>query len=143
MKKMEGRMKDNLLEIRDAMYAGVCLYNRLKKTIVEINGEVVSIEDKKILGLYLGILHTQNSISDKLIETNLKKDTNIGYKCIDEYEYYVSYENCFKYIFSTMDFETIEDYFVCLLDNHIIKKLNREYNFNPFKINCKHYFYLL
>jgi len=127
-------MKKELLEIKNAMYAGVCLYNRLKKIIVEIEGEIVSIDDKKILGLYLGILHTKNSISEKLIETELRKDTNIGYKYIDEYEYSTTYENCFKNIFNTMNLNTIEDYFECLLDNEIIKKLNREYNFNPFTI---------
>jgi hypothetical protein len=123
-------MKKDILEIKNAMYVGVCLYNRLRKTIVEIEGEFVSIEDKKILALYLGILHTENSISNKLIETELKRDTNIGYKEVDEYEYSSAYEECFKHIFNTMNFENIEDYFVSLLNNEIIVKLNREYNFN-------------
>jgi len=123
-------MNNELIEMKNAMYAGVCFYNRLRKTIVEIEGKFVSKEDKKILGLYLGILHTENSVSNMLIGTELKKDTNIGYKCIDEYEYTDAYEECFKYIFSNMNFETIEDYFISLLDNEIIIKLNREYNFN-------------
>lgn len=124
-------MKKDLFEIKNAMYAGVCLYNRLRKTILEIEGEYVSLEDKKVLGLYLGILHTQNSVSNKVMDTELFKNTNIGYKSVDEYDYFNSYEKYFKYIFDNMNFENIEDYFQSLLNNEIIVKLNREYNFNP------------
>jgi integrase len=99
--------------------------------VAEIEGEYVSLEDKKVLGLYLGILHTENSVSNKLIDTELLKNTNIGYKSVDEYEYFNSYEKHFKYIFDNMNFESIEDYFASLLNNEIIVKLNREYNFNP------------
>lgn len=123
-------MNNQFIEIENAIYAGVCFYNRLRKTIVEIEGKFVSKEDKRILGLYLGILHTENSISNRLGATELKNNTNIGYKCIDEYEYKDAYENYFKAFFSTMNFETIEDYFSSLLNNEIIVKLNREYNFN-------------
>ena len=55
-------MKKGNLEVGNAVYTGVCIYNRLRKSIVEIENEFVTLEDKIDLGLYLGVLHSKNNI---------------------------------------------------------------------------------
>ena len=53
-------MTNKNLEIETAVYNGICIYNRLRKSIIQIEGKFVHLEDKIELGLYLGILHSQN-----------------------------------------------------------------------------------
>lgn len=124
-------MKKDIQEIKNAIYTGICIYQRLSKTIVSIENEIVSFEDKKDLSLYLGIIHSENSISNLLLKTELKKDTNIKYKKIDEQEMKNIYNKIFRDSLIQLNFETIEDYFSSLLEKDIVIKLNREYSFNP------------
>ena len=126
-------MENNNLEIFNAVYVGVCMYSRLRKSIVEIEGKFVSLEDKKELGLYLGILHSNNSINSLLKETELVKDTKINYNRLISTDFCEQYNLYFKDLINSINAKTIEEYFVSLLDNEIIKKLNNEYNFNPFE----------
>ena len=125
-------MNNDILEIRNAIYTGICIYKRLSRTIVKIENEIVSLEDKKDLSLYLGIIHSQNSISNMLMETELKKDTNIGYKMLEEREFFNVCTTLFNESLINTNFETLEEYFYSLLNKDIVIKLNREYNFKPF-----------
>ena len=127
-----------MLDIKNALYTGICIYDRLSRTIVEIDGKIVSLEDKKNLSLYLGIIHTENCISNLLIESDLKKDTNITYKKLDNKTFLSIYNKIFKDSLIDIDIKTIEDYFMSLLNKDIVMKLNSEYNFNPSEfINIK------
>jgi len=123
-------MESERLEIENAIYTGICIYNRLSRTIVEIENSFVSLDDKRELSLYLGILHSQNHISDKLIETNIKKHTLITYKKIDSNTYLELYNLYFKDMINNFNLETIEEFLKCLLTKDIVKSLNREYDFN-------------
>ena len=120
-------------DIKNALYTGICIYERLSRTIVEIDGKIVSLEDKKDLSLYLGIIHTENSISNLLIESDLKKDTGITYKKLDNKTILSIYNKIFKDSLIDIKIKTIEDYFFSLLNKDIVIKLNDEYNFNPSK----------
>lgn len=123
-------MENNKLEIENAIYIGVCIYNNLRKSIVEIEDKFVSLEDKKILSLYLGILHTKNKVSSLLGETDLVKNTKINYKKLDSKLFYEIYNTYFNDIIDNINKESIEDYFSELLNRNIVIKLNEEYNFN-------------
>lgn len=126
-------MNNDILEIRNAIYTGISIYKRLSRTIVKIEDEIVSLEDKKDLSLYLGIIHSKNSISDMLMDTELKKDTNISYKILEGNEFFSICTSLFNESLISLNFETIEDYFYSFLDKEIVVKLNREYDFNPLK----------
>lgn len=125
-------MEIERLEIENAIYTGICIYNRLSKTIVEIEGRFVSLDDKRALSLYLGIIHTQNSFSSRLNETDLKKHTSITYKKLDSSTYFELYTLYFQDIINNFNLETIEEFLNCLLTKDIVKSLNREYDFNIF-----------
>lgn len=123
-------MENERLEIENAIYTGICIYNRLSRTIVEIENSFVPLDDKRELSLYLGIIHTQNSFSSRLNETDLKKQTSITYKKLDSSTYFELYTLYFKDIISDYNLETMEEFVKCLLTKDIVKSLNREYNFN-------------
>lgn len=125
-------MKNERLEIENAIYTGICIYNRLSRTIVEIEDSFVSLDDKRELSLYLGILHSQNRISNILNETDLKNHTIIAYKKLDNNTYLELYNLYFKDIINNFNLETIEEFFKCLLTKDIVKSLNREYDFNMY-----------
>lgn len=126
-------MENERLEIENAIYTGICIYNSLSKRIVEIEGRFVSLADKRELSLYLGLIHSQNSISDKLNETDLKKHTYIAYKKLDYNSFYESYNLYFKDIVYDLNLETVEDLFKYLLSKDIVKRINREYDFQSEK----------
>lgn len=123
-------MENERLEIENAIYTGICIYNRLSRTIVEIENGFVPLDDKRELSLYLGIIHSQNSFSSRLNETDLKKHTSISYKKIDSNTYFELYTLYFQNIISNYNLETIEDFLNCLLTKEIVQSLNREYDFN-------------
>lgn len=123
-------MENKKLELGSAVYTGICIYNRLRKSIIKIEGEFVHLEDKIELGLYLGILHSQNSISVLLKETELVNNTKIDYKKLTSKEFCELYDIYFKNIIDNINRETIEEYFKELLEKEIVKKLNKENNFN-------------
>ena len=123
-------MKNKKLEIGSAVYTGICIYNRLRKSIIQIEGEFVHLEDKIELGLYLGILHSQNSISKLLRETELVSNTKIDYNKLTSREFCELYDLYFKNIMNNINRETIDEYFKALLEKEIVIKLNKENNFN-------------
>ena len=128
-------MKKNNLEIGNSVYTGVCIYNSLRKRIVEIDRRFVSLEEKIPLSLYLGILHSQNSISSLLEKTELVRGTKIDYKKLDSKEFCELYDLYFKDVIYKMNIETLEDYFKILLENNIVVKLNNEYDVSLSKLN--------
>ena len=123
-------MKNEMLEIKNAIYTGMCIYNRLRKSIVEVEGKFVQLEDKRDLSLYLGIIHSENSISSLLNETQLKKNTMLDYKKLEEKTIFNICEEYFSNNLLNVEFETIEEYFNSLLNKEIIISLNRENNFD-------------
>lgn len=125
-------MESERLEIENAIYTGICIYNRISRSIVEIENSFVPLNDKRELSLYLGILHSQNHISDKLVKTNIKKHTLITYKKIDSNTYLELYNLYFKHMINDFNLETIEDFLKWLLTKDIVKSLNREYDFNMY-----------
>lgn len=124
-------MKKESLEIGNAVYTGVCIYNRLRKSIVQIDDKFVSLEDKVDLGLYLGVLHSKNSISILLNDTELKSRTKLDYKKLDSKEFCELYDLYFKNIVANINRDSLNDYFKELLSKNIVIELNKEYNINP------------
>ena len=123
-------MKKEILEVKEAIYTGMCIYDTFKSTIVEIEGKFVSLDDKKYLSLYLGILNTNNKVSNMIKDTELMLNTKVNFKRLDNEEYINIYKKYFKNILIDLSTNSIDEYFSSLLYKEIIIKLNREYNFS-------------
>ena len=62
---MKEMMKFNNEEMSVVIYKSMEIYDTFKKTIIKVNSERLSIEDKKYLSLLLGILNTDNQVGNK------------------------------------------------------------------------------
>ncbi len=104
-------MKEELIEVKSAIYRGMYVYDLIKNLEISIEGEILSINDKKILGLYLGLTNMELNI----VKLDINKYLNI-------------YSKYFTYIFKEINFYSIDSYIDYLLSKDIIKKYNRVNN---------------
>lgn len=120
-------MRNDLSEIKNAVYEGVCIYNTLKNLILIIEGERVLQDDKKFLSLYLGLINLNNSISKKNSQNEINMELKINYEKLDKEAYYYLYNESFKNILSEVNFNSITEYLNSLLFKDVVIKFNREY----------------
>ena len=59
-------MKENCEEVKSSLYAGMAIFNLIKDYDLSIDKDNISLEDKKYLSLYLGIINSKNRISSYL-----------------------------------------------------------------------------
>lgn len=119
-------------EIKEAIYAGVCFFDMLKGKIVRINKKIVSFEDKKYLSLYLGLLNSENEISDKFYDSFCS--LQISFNALDVNYYKELSNEYFTQLANEINCDTLNNYFMSLLEKEIIKKFNKINNIN---INLK------
>lgn len=118
-------MERELVEIKKSVYIGMSIYNILKDCKMIMNNEFVSVEDKKYLSLYLGILYTDNTISN-IIHKN--DNINLNLKHLNMNEYIEIYKNDFIEILNNINYNSMNDYLKYLLSIDIINKYNEIYN---------------
>lgn len=124
-------------EIKNSIYTGICIYKKLRNTILKIGDDIVTLEDKKDLALYLGIINTDNSISKLLQGTDLKLNAQVTFKNLDNEEVENLYSYYIKSHLINFNLDNIYTFFDNLLDTNIVKKLNKQYNFTLDSIQYK------
>ena len=82
------------------------------------------------MSLYLGFLNTQNSISNELKEPGFRVYEKIKYKKLTTQEYIDIYKDHFVEIFNQIDFNSITNYFYFLLDQDVVRNINRAFRFD-------------
>ena len=102
-------------EIKNTIYTGISIFKIIKNSIVKIDKEIVSLEDKKYLSLYLGV-----------INCDIKK-CDIDYEPINKYLYDEIYNEYFKDILINLDLSSLDNYFNSLLETNIVKRFNKDY----------------
>lgn len=122
--KIGGNMILENNEVKNAIYGGMSIFNVLKNSIVKVQDKNVSIEDKKYLSLYLGIINSENRIS--LEFNDLFSEFYLNYELLDMSLYMDIYLEHFIEIFRNIDFDSIDNYFKFLLEKEIVKKVNIE-----------------
>ena len=119
-------MKENFEEVKISVYAGMAIFNLIKDYDMSINREDISLEDKKYLSLYLGIINSKNRISLYLKENGIK--FSINFNCNPELlkrdDYIQLYNKYFVDLFNEISFDSIE----CNLDYLLNKKIIQEFN---------------
>ena len=118
-------MKENYKEVKVSVYAGMSIFNLIKDCELSIKDEVISLDDKKYLSLYLGIINTKNNISNYLKEKNIRFNNLVTFKGLNQEDYIKIYNNYFIEIFDEINFNSIEQNFEFLLSKDIIKKFNK------------------
>ncbi|MBQ2947185.1 MAG: hypothetical protein IJE04_05030 [Bacilli bacterium] len=120
-------MKENFEEVKISVYAGMAIFNLIKDYDMSINREDISLEDKKYLSLYLGIINSKNRISLYLKENGIK--FSINFNCNPELlkrdDYIQLYNKYFVDLFNEISFDSIESNLDYLLNKKIIQEFNR------------------
>ena len=106
-------------EIKNTIYTGISIFKIIKNSIVKIDKQIVSLEDKKYLSLYLGV-----------INCDIKK-CDIDYEPINKYVYDEIYNEYFKDILVNLDLSSIDNYYNSLLNTDIVKSFNKDYGIIP------------
>ena len=106
-------MNKEKTELKKSIYVGMCIFNCLKGSIIRINDEIVSFEEKKYLSLYFGMISIEGD------EFN-----NLEYRMLELDEYIDLYKNYFIEIFKNIDFNSKDNYYNFLLEQPIIKRYN-------------------
>ena len=123
-------MENEVLEVKQALYAGMGIYKELMNSVIEVNSKKLSLEDKKYLSLYLGILNTENGISKQLKEPGFRVYKRIKYKQLTNEEYMNIYKEHFIEIFNQIDFNSIINNFEYLLSFDVVQNFNIAFRFD-------------
>lgn len=123
-------MENDVFEVKQALYAGMSIYKELMSSIIEVNSKKLTLEDKKYMSLYLGLLNTENCISEKFEEPKFKVYKRVKYKKLTNEEYMNIYKEHFVEIFNQIDFNSIKNYFNFLLNHNAIQNLNNAFRFD-------------
>lgn len=120
-------MKENYEEVKKSVYAGMSIFNSIKDYTLIMGNEELTLEDKKYLSLYLGIINTKNRISLYLKEKEIKFkiDFKYHYKLLNQDEYLKVYNEYFVDELKEISFSSIEENFNFLLSKKIIKEYNK------------------
>lgn len=120
-------MKENYEEVKQTLYAGMSIFNSIKDHTLIMGNEEITLEDKKYLSLYLGIINTKNKISLYLKEKEIKFkiDFKYNYKLLNQDEYLKVYNEYFVDELREISFSSIEENFDFLLSKKVVKEYNR------------------
>lgn len=127
-------MKNEVLEVKEALYAGMSIYKELMNSVVEVNKKQLTLEDKKYMSLYLGLLNTDNDISNQLKDSEYRIYKKIRYNELRQEEYIKLYQEHFVEIFNQIDFNSITNYFDFLLEQEVVDNINKAFRFDTNRI---------
>ena len=106
-------------EIKNTIYTGISIFKVIKNSIVKIDKQIVSLDDKKYLSLYLGIINCDI------------KECDIDYETINKCLYDEIYNEYFKDILINLDLSSMDNYYNSLLNTDIVKSFNNDYGVIP------------
>lgn len=120
-------------EVNAVIHKGMEIFAVIKNTILKMNNEILSMEDKKALSLLLGIEYTENTVSKKLKQVFYIYGITVYTMVYDRKECIELYEEYFKSLIDGFELDsdfTVEQLMMKLLDISFISKLH-EYNNYP------------
>lgn len=123
---------NNDIEVNAAIHKSMEIFMIIKNTILKMDGKVISLENKKLLALLLGIEYTDNNVSRKL------KELLYNYRIIvhtderDKEECIQVYDEYFKDTIESFELESdfkIEELMLKLLNTEFITYLHERNNY--------------
>ena len=91
-------MEKETNKIKTTIYIGMSIFNLLKDSVIKINDDMLSLEDKKYLSLYFGLIKYE------------EKDENLLNIFLTIDKYIFLYNNYFSDILNKIDFNSMENY---------------------------------
>ena len=118
-------METKINEVKHSFYAAMSIYKIIRNVNIKMDNDYISLEDKKYLSLYLGVINTDNSITNYFKEKSINIGTFINFRFLEQEEYLKIYNDDFINIFNQMNFESLEENLKFLLSKDVIKKFNK------------------
>lgn len=119
--------KINNKEINEVMCKTLEIYEKIKDIILSMDDQKINLNDKKILSLFLGIIHTDNSVSDLFLENGYEYSINLTIPKLSINYYECCYNENFKDIIDSFELDDeieLKLLMMKMLELDFVKKFN-------------------
>ena len=124
-------MEEEKLNIVKTIYTGVSIYSTLKKCKIKLKYNFLTLEEKKYLSLYLGLLYNNEYIKQKIGKRKLNLE--VRYNCLNLDEFSNIYSDEFNTIFQNINYNSLIAYIESLINIKIIEEFNTINNINMYE----------
>lgn len=118
-------MEKETKEIKTSIYLGMSIYRTMKDCRIKFDQYLLTMQDKKYLSLYLGLIKSKNRVSEKFKTLTMENNIMVNATFLNQEEYASIYMNDFADIVDKVDFESIDNYLEFLASKDIVRLFNQ------------------
>lgn len=118
-------MEKETKEIKTSIYLGMSIYRTMKDCRIKFNQYLLTMQDKKYLSLYLGLIKSKNRVSERFKTLTMENNITVNATFLNQEEYVRIYMNDFADIVDKVDFESIDNYLEFLASKDIVRLFNQ------------------
>lgn len=112
-------------EIKTSIYLGMSIYRTMKDCRIKFDQYLLTMQDKKYLSLYLGLIKSKNRVSERFKTLTMENNIMVNATFLNQDEYARIYMNDFADIVDKVDFESIDNYLEFLASKDIVRLFNQ------------------
>ena len=118
-------MEKETKEIKTSIYLGMSIYRTMKDCRIKFDQYLLTMQDKKYLSLYLGLIKSKNRVSERFKTLTMENNITVNATFLNQEEYVRIYMNDFADIVDKVDFESIDNYLEFLASKDIVRLFNQ------------------
>lgn len=118
-------MEKETKEIKTSIYFGMSIYRTMKDCRIKFDQYLLTMQDKKYLSLYLGLIKSKNRVSERFKTLTMENNITVNATFLNQEEYVRIYMNDFADIVDKVDFESIDNYLEFLASKDIVRLFNQ------------------
>lgn len=118
-------MEKETKEIKTSIYLGMSIYRTMKDCRIKFDQYLLTMQDKKYLSLYLGLIKSKNRVSERFKTLTMENNIMVNATFLNQDEYARIYMNDFADIVDKVDFESIDNYLEFLASKDIVRLFNQ------------------
>lgn len=118
-------MEKETKEIKTSIYLGMSIYRTMKDCRIKFDQYLLTMQDKKYLSLYLGLIKSKNRVSEKFKTLTMENNIMVNATFLNQEEYASIYMNDFADIVDKVDFGSIDNYLEFLASKDIVRLFNQ------------------
>ncbi len=118
-------MEKETKEMKTSIYLGMSIYRTMKDCRIKFDQYLLTMQDKKYLSLYLGLIKSKNRVSERFKTLTMENNIMVNATFLNQDEYARIYMNDFADIVDKVDFESIDNYLEFLASKDIVRLFNQ------------------
>ena len=118
-------MEKETKEMKTSTYLGMSIYRTMKDCRIKFDQYLLTMQDKKYLSLYLGLIKSKNRVSERFKTLTMENNIMVNATFLNQDEYARIYMNDFADIVDKVDFESIDNYLEFLASKDIVRLFNQ------------------